>query len=221
MNESKITLSPRLQIVASSIIGGVVADIGTDHAYLPIAIIQQDICAKVIACDLNLGPLSIAKKNIEAVGLTNKIEIRHGDGLSPLRPGEADCIVITGMGGMLIWKIISNGMAQAKQSRLIMQPQHDIPLLRQKLHSAGFCILDEDLVQEKDHFYVSIVAVHSGDNICWSEREYFLGKKLIEKGGKDFLSYIMTKRKKIKSYILQIRDEESLIAAKKQLEWLD
>ncbi|MCL2362282.1 MAG: class I SAM-dependent methyltransferase [Defluviitaleaceae bacterium] len=219
--EPKIILSPRLQAVAAFIPKGtILGDIGTDHAYLPIAVIQQGLCEKAIACDLHPGPLAIAEKNIQGAGLYGKIETRLGNGLLPLTPGEADCIVIAGMGGMRIWGIISEGMEQAQQGKLILQPQHDIPLLRKNLHVAGFEILDETLVRENNHFYVVMSAEYNGGEYSWNEREYFLGKFLIEKTGENFSEFMCHEREKINKYISQVKDAKSLACAKKRLDWL-
>jgi len=87
------------------------ADIGTDHAYLPIEAVRAGLCERAIACDIVAGPLHIAKKNIRAAQLEHKIDVRLGDGLRPLRENEADCIVIAGMGGMNIIEIFCGGFA--------------------------------------------------------------------------------------------------------------
>lgn len=239
-----MALSPRLQAVLD-FVGGyiepcadlineetiilpikILADIGTDHAYLPIAAMQQRLCSAAIACDLHPGPLSIANHNIREAGLADKIQTRLGDGLSPLSPGEASCIVIAGMGGMRIWGILLEGMAQARQAEgLILQPQHDIVLLRKNLHGAGFEIQDERIVREmvagREHFYTVVAARYTSGAFLWSDREYFLGKYLIEKGGADFNAFVEREREKIHAYLSQIRDSKSLCDARKRLEWLD
>jgi len=226
-----LALSPRLQAVLDFCRSlhtprcGVLADIGTDHAYLPIVAIQHNVCTSAIACDLHPGPLGIANENIQEARLTGKIETRLGDGLAPLLPGESDCIVITGMGGMRIWGIVQEGIEQAQVARrLILQPQHDIVLLRKNMHKAGFEIEDEQLVREvvsgKEHFYVVLAAQYARDVKAWSEREYFLGKFLINKASEDFMAYLDCEREKITSYITSIKDKTALSDAKKRLEWL-
>jgi len=224
------TLSPRLQAVLNFIAGNssqrkVLADIGTDHAYLPIAAVQQGLCADAVACDLHPGPLAIADKNIQEAGLSDKIKTRLGDGLSPLSPGEAHCIVIAGMGGMRILGILLEGMAQARAAtQLILQPQHDTVLLRKNLHQAGFEIHDEAMVREivpgREHFYVIIAAQHTGSVIPWSEQEYLLGKHLLAKGGKDFAAFVNREKAKIEAYISQIRDHKALEDANMRLDLL-
>jgi len=224
-------LSPRLQAVLSFCRSlhtpgcGVLADIGTDHAYLPITAVRLGVCEKAIACDLHPGPLAIAEGNIRDAGLAAQIQTRLGNGLAPLAPGESDCITIAGMGGMRIWGIVLEGMEQARAARrLILQPQHDIQLLRKNLHNAGFEIEDELLAHEavggKEHFYVVLAAKYTGEVNAWSEREYFLGRFLIKNAGDDFRAYLASEHKKIAKYISSIKDEAALQDAKKRLEWL-
>ena len=204
----------------------VLADIGADHGYLTIAAIQEGICNRAIACDLNPEPLAIGNANIKDAGLDGRIETRLGDGLQPLLSGEADCIVIAGMGGMRIWGIISDGIEQAMQAkRLVLQPQHDVILLRKKLHEAGFEIEDERLVREivgsKEHFYVILAARYAADVTPWTDKESFLGKHLIAKAGEDYSAYLLREREKIAAYISSVNDEETLNRAKERLIWLD
>ena len=223
-----LSLSPRLQAVLGFCRSlhtpdcGVLADIGTDHAYLPIAAIQHGITQSAIACDLHPGPLQIAEQNILDAGLAGKIETRLGDGLSPLLPGESDCIVIAGMGGMRIKGIILEGLEQAQAAkRLILQPQHDTMLLRKSFHELGFEIEGERLVHEvvsgREHFYIVLAARYSGIVSTWTEREYFLGKFLIEDAGEDFLAFLASEREKIEAYVSLIRDETALLDARKRL----
>ena len=221
-----VSLSPRLQGVLG-LCGtcGVLADIGTDHAYLPIAAVSQGLCKSAIASDLHPGPLEIAAKNIARAGLAGQIETRLGDGLMPISPGEADCIVIAGMGGMRIWGILLEGSLQARLAkRLVLQPQHDIVLLRKNLHSAGFEIRVEQLIREtiggKEHFYVVLAAAYTAEISPWTEREYFLGKFLLEAGGEVFSAYIKREREKIAAYEAQVSDPAAMNDIRLRLEWL-
>ena len=225
-----MVLSPRLQAVLDLIASGadqknILADIGTDHAYLPIVAVEQGICEKAIACDLHPGPLTIASENIREAGLCDKIETRLGNGLAPLSAGEASCIVVAGMGGMRIWGILLEGMEQARAAKkLILQPQHDTVLLRKNLHEARFEIQDERLVKEivggKEHFYVIIAACYTGEVTQWTEKEYFLGKFLIEAGGDIFTAYKQREREKIEAYISRIKDNSALKDTHMKLNWL-
>ena len=222
-------LSPRLEAVLdfcrSLHMPCVLADIGTDHAYLPIVAIRQNVCESAIACDLHPGPLDIARANILDAGLCAKIQVRLGDGLQPLSPGEADCIVIAGMGGMRISNIILEGMEQARAARqLILQPQHDVVLMRKNLHETGFEIQGERLAREtvggKEYFYVVIAARSAAEISPWTEREYFLGKFLIEAGGDDFSAFKWRERQKIAAFAPQVRDNAALDVISQRLSWL-
>ena len=220
-----VNLSPRLQAVLDFCSCNVLADIGTDHAYLPIAAVGQKICKNAIACDLNPGPLKIAAENISKAGFSGQIQTRLGDGLMPIAPGEADCIVIAGMGGMRIWGILLEGMEQARLAKhLVLQPQHDSVLLRKNLHLAGFEIQDEQLTREKiggkELFYVVLAAQYTAKITTWTEREYFLGKFLIEAGDENFTAYKKHERDKITAYAAQIREQAGAREIQKRLEWL-
>ena len=221
-----MALSHRLMAVLDLIYDcEILTDIGTDHGLLPIEACNMGLCERAIACDIGKGPLEVAKANIKAAGLSHRIETRLGDGLKPLHISEVDCIVISGMGGMRIWGILSEGMSQARQAkRLILQPQHDTELLRRNLHKAGIEIEDEQIVREvvggRQHFYVVIAARYTGESFSWSEQEYFLGRFLISKGGDDFSAFTQREKEKISVYMSQIRDKSALQSAKERLNWL-
>jgi len=207
-------LSPRLQAVLELIEPcKVLADIGTDHAYLPIEAYRAGLCEKAIASDINPGPLKIAESNIKAAGLSKKIETRLGDGLNPLNPGEADCIVITGMGGMRIIGILNE---KTQNARLILQPQHDLEELRRNLHAKGYAI-EEKLVREASRFYIIICAKKASNVKAWSDKEYFLGNL----SGEFWQSYLQQKREKIERYIHSISDNAARIKAEQQLKWIE
>jgi len=211
-------LSDRLQAILECV-GSceVLADIGTDHAYLPIEACRAGVCKIVIACDVNPGPLKMADFNIRSAGLSDRIETRLGDGLQPLNPNEADCIVIAGMGGMRIWQILTDEPQKARSFRLILQPQHDLEQLRKNLHSFGMEITDEKLVREGSRFYV-IICAEAAQNICmWTDKEYFLGKK----NGADWQLYLDDRYQKIAKYIHSINDEAQYQAVSRRLKWLE
>ena len=133
----------------------VLADIGTDHAYLPIYLVQQGIADHAIAMDLRRGPLEHAEKNIaELCGTREKITTRLSDGLKELKEGEADAIVIAGMGGALTVRIIAESMQTARAAReLILQPQSEVPAVRAFLWDNGWVIEEENMVLEDGKYY--------------------------------------------------------------------
>ena len=213
-----MVLSLRLQAVLELVqCTNILADIGTDHAYLPIEACKLDLCKTAIACDINKGPLEIANANINAAGLNSRIQTRLGDGLKPLNPNEADAIVISGMGGMRIWNILKEETDKARfAKKLILQPQHDLEELRRKLHSEGYSISAEKLVQEDNRFYVILLAFYSGEITTWTPQQYFLGKTLHQSFA--FLPYLLQQQDKINRYIHAVHDKT---VAKMQLKWIE
>ncbi|MDR0272228.1 MAG: class I SAM-dependent methyltransferase [Clostridiales bacterium] len=211
-----IRLSKLLECVGNC---SVLADIGTDHAYLPIEAVRAGICEKAIACDINAGPLKIAKKNICKAGFSERIEARLGDGLNPLRENEADCVVIAGMGGMRIVEILKAAPKKIENAKLVLQPQHDLEELRRFLHSNMSNIISEKLAIERSRFYVvlTVKGAKNAKDIPWTDAEYFLGK--IE--SPDLLLYLCEMRKKSAGYFDAITDEGAREKEKKRLEWIE
>ncbi len=150
-----ILLTPRLNLIKNQVKGSTVADIGTDHGFIPIELVKKGICKKAIASDINKGPAAIAKGNIEKEGLT--IDVRVGGGLSVLEKGEVEEIIIAGMGGKLISDIISDHMDIAESARLILQPMNSQYELRKFLTENEFYVEHEDLALEGFKVYNVIV----------------------------------------------------------------
>ena len=154
-------ITPRLECIVNHTRGRVIADIGCDHAYVPVRLIRDARAEKVIASDLNAGPLNIAKQNIEKYGLSDKIETRLGGGLSVLKSGEADVIIIAGMGGEIIERILRDGEKIGKKAKLILQPMNSQYELRKFLISNGYKITAEDMALEGFKVY-NIFEVEAG-----------------------------------------------------------
>lgn len=164
-----VTLSKRMSAVAAMVTPGrIVADIGCDHGFVSIYLIEQNIALRVIAMDVNDGPLLRAKEHVKRQGLDNKIDIRKSDGLEKLNfvaEGilEASTVVIAGMGGRLTVKILSDYMDKLQAvHELILEPQSDLPLVREFLWKNGFVIFKEDMVEEEGKYYQIIKAVKRG-----------------------------------------------------------
>jgi tRNA (adenine22-N1)-methyltransferase len=159
-----LKLTPRLQAIADSIKKcEVLADVGTDHAYIPIYLMLQGDVEKAIATDINKGPIDIARKRIKQYKLENEIEVRQGSGLMVLKPHEADTIVIAGMGGILIADILEQSKAVAEAAKvLVLQPMLDSDKLRRYLLENGFEIIDEELAKEDRKIYEILWAKHTG-----------------------------------------------------------
>lgn len=174
-NKNMITLSKRMEAIASMITpGGVLADVGTDHGYIPIYQVQLHRNPRAIAMDLRKGPLERAREHIGQYGLTGQIETRLSDGVAALKPGEADSIVIAGMGGELILHILGEGETVCRQAKeLILQPQSEIAAVRRCLREQGYCINAEDMVVEDGKYYPMM-------RVCWCGLN---GKEQLEEGG--------------------------------------
>ena len=150
-------LTPRLASVAALVPKGAqFADIGTDHAYLPVWLLQRGIITRALACDLRQGPLDRARATAEKYGLTQYMDFRLCDGLAGVRPGEADAIVIAGMGGETIAAILSAAPWVWEQNcLLLLQPMSAQPHLRRWLQEHGYTIDREVLTQEGDTIYTA------------------------------------------------------------------
>ena len=158
--------------------GLTVADIGCDHAYLPIYLVREGISPRVIACDINTGPVERAQENIEDVELTGRIEVRQGDGLSAVSRGEAESVVLAGMGGNLMIRILTEGAdVLALVREIILEPQSEVGRVRHFLQDFGWRIISEDMVSEDGKFYPIIKAVPGTMN--WDKEIYFRYGKIL------------------------------------------
>ena len=184
-------LSKRLQAVARLVTpGSRLADVGTDHGYVPIWLFEQGKILSAIAMDLRKGPLERAREHIQMHGLDAHIETRLSDGLDKLLPGEADSIVIAGMGGMLVVKILSQGQKLLSSVKeLILQPQSDLDAVREYLHRTGFVIVKEDMIFEDGKYYPMMKAVH-GENTDDRKIWFLYGRLLLENRHPVLKSYL-------------------------------
>ena len=178
----ELQISRRLKAVAAMVGPGLVlADVGCDHGYIPIYLIQKGQIPRAIAMDINQGPLLRAREHIREWGLEAYIETRLSDGLKALEPGEAQCLVIAGMGGPLMERILTQGAPVLKDMKeLILQPQSEIGHFRQFLAENGYRIIEEDMVEEEKKYYPMMKAVQ-GSMHNTKKAEYLYGKKLLEK----------------------------------------
>lgn len=146
-----ITLSARMKAIADEILPGQsVADIGTDHAMLPIYLYENGISPKIILTDSKEGPLCKARANLSKFELPDTVsDLRLGSGLSVLKPAETDAVVIAGMGGLLICGILGADLDKTRTfSRFVLQPRTAADELRAWLHDGGFSIVNEKLAAE-------------------------------------------------------------------------
>ena len=156
-------LSDRLQYIADQIHDGeTMADIGTDHGFLPLYLLETKKCPKVIMADISEGSLKKAEDNCKLANAEGDYELRLGDGIDILEDGEVDVVAIAGMGGNLIAEILEWNMAKSRSiKRYILQPRRHVGKLRNWLAANGFKIVKEGLVEE-GKFICEILTVESG-----------------------------------------------------------
>ncbi len=173
-----VNLTPRLSAVASLVKGGgSVADIGTDHGYLPVYLVENGIVAGAIAADIGKMPLENARKTVVEYGLTHKIQLRLSDGLREFSPTDADEIIFAGMGGTLIAeKLAETQWVKNEKLHFIFQPQSRAEDLREFLFSNGFQICEEKATHEGRRFYICLDAVYTGVSEPFTQAECFIGK---------------------------------------------
>lgn len=204
-------LSDRLQAVANLVTPGLsVADVGCDHGYIPIYLVQNHISPYVIAMDVNEGPLERAKANIRHQQENLPITLKLSDGLKALRPSETECVVIAGMGGGLVMKILSDSTEVVDSLKeCILQPQSEISKVRAFLLEKGFLIIDEDMVCDDGKYYPMMKVIPPGRGMentdecssVWSETELRFGKRLLEKKNQVLFRFLKLELER-KSHVL-------------------
>ncbi|TLS50357.1 SAM-dependent methyltransferase [Paenibacillus antri] len=172
-----IQLSKRLSAVAEyALPGGALADIGTDHALLPVSLVQRGIIPNAVAGDVHVGPARAAERQVLSAGLASKIDVRIGDGLAVLEPNEVETITIAGMGGGTIVDILSGGAAAlAGVRRLVLQPNVGERLVRAWLLENGWKLVQETLLEEDGLLYEVLAADAPSDAAeaaAWNEALY-------------------------------------------------
>ena len=219
-----VRISDRLRTVAHMCEkGAVVADIGTDHGYLPIYLVQEGIAASAIAMDLRKGPLEKAKKHICDNCLEDRIQTRLSDGLEKLSKNEADIITICGMGGRLIADIVTKGKDVITQNTiLVVSPQSEVGEFRHFLVSQGFEIEDEQMLKEDGKYYFIIKCRKSEESVCseFSETQYQYGWKLLDSKDKTLYEYLIKEKETNEGISNSIKKDESNPTVKLRLQQL-
>jgi len=196
-------VSGRLQKIAHMVKYSSVADIGTDHGYLPIFLMQNGLAERALAADVNPGPLESAQRNINEAGLGGPITTRLCNGLDCIDPADYEACVISGMGGGLIIDILRQNLEVAQSfKQLLLSPQRDVPDVRRFLHQHGFCINDEYMLEEKGKMY-NILDVSPGVEPEYDGAGYAFGAILINKKSEILRKYInieLNKAKKIEQH---------------------
>ncbi len=191
-------LSLRLKRIADSIKKcEYLADIGTDHAYIPIYAVQNGIAKRAVAADISEGSCDKARLNVNVHGLAEQIEVRQGDGLDVIKGNERpDAVIIAGMGGLLMISILKKGFDTAlKASQLVLQPQRDIEEVRRFIHSIGFKIADESIFRDSGKFY-TLMDCEKGEE-AYTELEYMFGKIPLNDGSPVLKEYVNAKYNKL------------------------
>lgn len=180
-----------------------IADIGCDHGYVTIYLLQNKICNKVIASDINEGPLEKAKSNGEYFGFKSQIDFRLGGGLKVISQGECDAAIISGMGGHLIRDIIIEDQDKFKAlNKAILQPVQNPEALRKFLYDSSYYIENESLVYDEGKYY-QIIVVDLTKTCNYGkipDINYEISPMLLAKGGnllKEYLSYNIYEAQKI------------------------
>ena len=185
-NKKNIELSLRMQTVADMVQpGGRVCDIGCDHAFVSIYLVANGIADHVIASDVRTGPCAIARENIARWGMDDRIDLRLGDGLDTVKPGETDSIIIAGMGGILITDILSAGKTVVDTAKqLVLQPQSELEHVRRYIHEQGWFITDEKMLVDAGKYYV-VMSVDVGESSRNAEKTNDMVRTRNDRNGND------------------------------------
>jgi len=179
--------------------GSRIADIGTDHAYLPVILILNNKIPHAIAADLRKGPLENAESTVKLNSVEDKIELRLSDGLEYIEPDEVDDIVIAGMGGILIAEILSKAeWTKDSTKNLVLQPQSHSENLREFLFENGYEITNEQACFEDDKVYICMNAVYSGNTGEHSEAELIFGS-FLDRKDEPSMAFVEKKLKRLKA----------------------
>lgn len=203
-------LSLRLSAIAQMVTeGNRLVDVGCDHGYLPVYLIQTHKIPQAIAADVGIGPLSRAREHILQYGLGQYIETRLSDGLKEIRREEGDTLVLAGMGGPLMERILTEGADTLPGFReLILQPQSDMGHVRGFLHKHGYRIIQEESIQEDGKFYFIMKAVPGIQNPEWNKEETEFGGILL-RGCHPVLRKYLERELRIRNEILiRLKDAE-------------
>lgn len=212
-----VKLSKRMKAVAGMVTpGNILADIGTDHGYVPIALLQREKVPSAIAMDINKGPLSRAYDNVVNNGLEDKIQTRLSDGVEALEPGEVDTILIAGMGGELIIKILTQGEIVCRSAKeLVLQPQSDLAKVRKYLRLHNYRIVDEDMIFEDDKYYPMMKVIPVRENDIWEKLKPevidacdIYGPLLLSNGHPILRKYLVKQHKQLTGIVSKLKKQE-------------
>jgi len=209
-------LSQRLEKLASYVEKtDILGDIGTDHGFIPIYLLENNVTNQIIASDLNQGPLDNAKEELSQRGLVQAVDLRLGGGLEPYTLGEINTALIAGMGGTLIRNILEEGREHLPYlKKLILQPMHGVVDLRRFLLNNGFRIVDEDLIYENNIYYEIIVAKR-GKSQVYDHINLEFGFYMLEKNPELSKAYVGLKLEKLQEIVHNITKHGSSASQEK------
>lgn len=215
-----MNIGDRLEAIGKLVPQGcVLADIGTDHAYLPVWLLEQGKIASAIAGDIAEGPCLAAKNTVSMHGMKGKVEVRLGSGLKVLQTGEADCIAIAGMGASTMIEILEADMPLAVEAkRLVLQPMAGAASLRKWLIQNGWHIVAEDLVADGRHLY-EIMAVERGESEAFSDAALEIGPSLIEAKHSLLAKQFARQINNYKKLLANMGKSEQAKASEKYIAW--
>lgn len=213
-------LTNRLQRIADLVENteGIIADVGTDHGFVPIYLAKKFDNRTVYALDINRGPLNKAKENAQAEGLSDRIKFLLSDGLNACLEEKINTLIIAGMGGILVDAILERGKScLTPESELILSPHGDENLVRKRLHTLGYRIVKEHYLKEAGQYYLIIYARFGRDE-AYSEEEYLFGKKACSMEPEVQAQLLKAKRQEMESVLAVLRNlpEQSETVCRKQ-----
>lgn len=226
-------LSYRLNKIVQKVTqNGIIADIGTDHAYIPIFLYKNNKIKSGIACDISKGSLQKAKDNIKKYNLQGKIQTRLGNGLEKISlQDNIDTVIIAGMGGMLMIDILEKGKYILENVKeLILQPQKDIDKVREYLHKNNFKIIDDEMLKDDGKYYTIIKSIKGKEDILYKKEEYVFGRFEINNKCQILKEYIEDQLYKMEIVLKNIKEtniqnrileiEDNIKTYKEVLKWL-
>ncbi|MFV0527909.1 MAG: tRNA (adenine(22)-N(1))-methyltransferase [Lachnospiraceae bacterium] len=203
-----LQLSDRLRALADMVpTVECMADVGTDHAYLPLYLLQVGKIHRALALDVHAGPLQIAREHIKAQGQQEAVTTVLSDGLSAVSLDAVDCVVIAGMGGALILRILEEGREKLRDvGTIILQPQSQLALVREFLQQNGFAITEEKMLCEDGKYY-TILSLQNAEHAIVKEEFLQYGELLLRHKDKVLYEYLLYKRKQYEQLLEKVQPE--------------
>ena len=206
-----IKLSKRMNAIVDMVDEETVADIGCDHSFVSIALVQRDIASHVVAMDVRSGPVKIAIANVHEHKMDSCIDVRISDGFESLGEHEAECAIIAGMGGSLMVGILERGKAHLKNKiSLVLQPQSDIYLVREYLHNVGYEIVRENMLVDEDKYYTIMRAVPALATVSpYTKEELEYGRILLAEKNPVLMEYLSYKYDKNEHIMMELKKKNT------------